>query len=203
MGQDWTIVLPRRTLPQPQPHVNQGGDCGACVFSGLTGLAVHEVYERFGRGNRYGEHGTVSSLNEHEMRQALIDARSAGLLADYVIDHPHWQTIDEMAWFGSPATHQCQQWWNYVRLGLRAGFYGVACVDHARQGLRGAGADHWVLVCGEREIHPEETGAIRQEVLVSNSSATAKPEEWVDLHDFLRDWGGFNLFLARPPETPA
>lgn len=41
------VVLPRRAVPQPQPPVNPGGDCGACVFAGLTGLSFDTIYDRF------------------------------------------------------------------------------------------------------------------------------------------------------------
>ena len=38
------LILPLRVVPQPTPQINKGGDCGACVLAGLSGLTVEQVY---------------------------------------------------------------------------------------------------------------------------------------------------------------
>ena len=87
---------------------------------------------------------------------------------------------------------------------MRAGFYGLALVDMQKRGAAGGGPNHWVLVAGYRErVEPFEVegdagASIEQELFISNSASSQPAEEWVGVLEFLRSWGGFNLFLVRP-----
>lgn len=186
------VVLPRRVHQQPVPHLNSAGDCGPCVLAGLLGLGVNEVYTRF--------FYKVASISRDEMRRALWEAYRDNLL-DRVADDPPllWDVYDVHRTFGHPAHLQGGGWFAWVRMALDAGYYGLAEVDHRRGGPAGQGKDHWVLICGAREVPPPPPGgAVAQDVLVSCSSKSTPDEEWVDAREFLMHRGGFNLFLARP-----
>lgn len=187
------IVLTRRVCPQPVPHLNPGGDCGACVLAGLLEWSIPDVYQRL-----LG--GAVEPVNRDDMRRALWSGYSLGLVDRIADDAPLcWEVYDPHRTFGSPAHLQGGPWFAYVRMALDAGYYGLAEVDHRRGGPLGQGKDHWVLICGAREVPPPPPGgAVAQDVLVSCSSKSTPDEEWVDARAFLRDRGGFNLLLARP-----
>lgn len=189
------VMLPRRVRPQPQPHLNPGGDCGPCVLAGLLGWEVSAVYERL-RG------GKVGSLQWYEMRDALW---AAGDLFDRIVeDPPIWlaRAVD-LRTFGNPVHLHTTAWFNYVRLAVDAGYYALAPVSFRKLGPTGPGSDHWVLLCGVREIDPPPGGGlVHQQVLVSCSAKSTPAEEWVEAGDFLRERGGGNLLLARPPADP-
>ncbi len=193
---DHEVVLPRRVVRQPKPHVNPGGDCGACVLAGLLGTEVGDVYERF-RG------GKCESFHWHAMRTALWEARSAGLVDRIVTDVPMWpaNVPDMAAAWGWHSGYQSLAWASYVEMAVDAGYYGIAMVDVHKKGAHGGGTNHWVMLCGSRErTEPMSDGAaeIKNEVLVSCSSSTTPDEEWVGVQDFLRERGGFNVLLVRP-----
>jgi hypothetical protein len=186
------VVLPLRVRPQPVPHLNPGGDCGACVLAGLLGLEPAQVYERLCAGK-------VESIGYPEMQRLL---RAHPELFDRAVwEAPlGWPVYDIQRAFGAPAHLQGSAWFAYVRMAIDAGYYGIANVDFRRGGTTGYGPDHWVLICGARlrPPPPGESGRVWQEVLVSCSAKSSPDEEWVDAHDFLRERGGFNLLLARP-----
>jgi len=195
---DSETVLTRRVTPQPSPEVHKGGDCGACVLSGLLGKSVPDVYVLF-------QEGKCDSFHWHKMREALWTARSMGLVDRIVTDVPMWPgTIPEMvASWGMHSGFQCLAWFAYVQMALDAGYYGLAMVDIHKKGAHGGGTNHWVMVCGARtRREPSEAvpgaASIVQEVLVSCSSRTTPDEEWVEVDRFLIERGGFNLHLARP-----
>jgi hypothetical protein len=186
------LVLPKRAIPQPQPHVSPGGDCGACVLAGLTSLGVEEVYSSLCDG-KY-------ALSYFEMRQALLRAEGRDLLDRVMTQYPSWPQCryDGQGEWGLTGWHQSLSWWHYLRLGIDGGYYGVATVNYAKQGPF-QGADHWVLLCGVQYI--EVGNARRCNVLVSCSAKSSPDEEWVESHEFLRYRGGFNMMLARPSKT--
>lgn len=189
----YSVVLPRRAVRQPQPCVNAGGDCGACVLAGLLGLgSVSEPYTRF------GHEGKVAPFDYYAMCAALNQAEGEGLLERLVTGHPQWPVFEALGAWGAPAWLQSLEWFDYLTMALEAGYYGVTQVDQSHRGPLGDGTNHWVLLCGVRNLPPAGTGAYTTEVLVSNSAGSSPAEEWVGHNTFLRDWGGFNVFLARP-----
>ena len=193
------IVLPRRVRPQPQPHVNPGGDCGACVLGGLLNLQVTEVYDRYLEGK-------PKSLSWFDMRNALSQAYwTEERLDRFVEEIPMWpwEVHPPFLEWGPHAGHMSRGWYHYVRMAVDAGYYAIALVDVDKNGPFGGGSNHWVMIAGargRREPFPDGKGAvIHEEVLVSCSSAKTPDEEWVGKGDFLNKRGGFNLLLARPP----
>lgn len=194
------VVLPRRVVPQPTPGLYQFGDCGACVLAGLTNLSVAGVYATLCGGN-------VTSITRQQM-QHILQARvcgGSGRMFDRVVENsplawpilaPEWQS------FGMTSYHQSYDWFRYVRLGLEAGYYAIAAVDHDKKGIaESSGVDHWVLLCGARThcTRTTEHGAAwEDEVLVSCSSRATPDEEWVSAYKFLKWRGGFNVMLVRP-----
>lgn len=185
------VILPRRVVPQPTPNIFPAGDCGACVFGGLVAISPAEVYRRFHDDKR-------SSLSWFEMRSALHQAD--GELLDRInVDPPMlWPPCHEsQLTFGMPALNQALGWFSFARMAIDAGYYGLAEVDYAKTGRA---PDHWVLLCGHREVWParNEGGPIHPQLLVSCSARSSPDEEWVNVHDFLEKRGGFHAFWARP-----
>jgi hypothetical protein len=191
----YDVVLPRRVVPQPTPELVSGGDCGACVLGGLFGIQVADVYDQL----CYKERKPISS---QAMRYALHAADAQGFADRVITDPARWPRdaegyVDE---FGHLAGMDCLKWWTYLRLGFDAGYYGVTEVDMDKRGPYGGGTNHWIMLVGARYIYtPKEGGgSIDHHVLVSCSSSKTPDEEWVDVGDFLRMRGGYNLLLARP-----
>ncbi len=193
--EDPEVVLKRRVVPQPVPHVFAGGDCGACVLGGLTGKTVKEVYDIF-------QDGKVAPFHWHAMYSALWEAKSLGLVDRIITAVPMWvDNAHDGFWsWGLPSTMQSLAWFAYLQMGLDAGYYALALVDADKKGLNGHGTNHWVMLVGARTRRiPFENGAtIEHDVLVSCSSTKTPDEEWVEVGDFLKERGGFNLLLARP-----
>lgn len=204
MASEFEIVLPRRVVPQPTPPIVPGGDCGACVLAGVLGLSVAEVYARL--------RGKTESIYFGEMGRILRVCDSQEL-ADGAIDEPaFWLPFNGdagMYSFGIQARDCVRGWVNYLRMALTAGYYGIAHVDFNRDvaSKRGRETNHWVLLAGLRARwapHATVAGArtLVEEVLVSCSARSSPDEEWVDVHDFLRERGGLDLLLVRPAVRP-
>ena len=195
---DCEIILPRRSPRQPNPKVYAGGDCGACVLSGLTGLSVADVYAKAQDG------GKVSPFSWPEMIQALHGLLSEGYFKHVITSCPNWITEVYRAPFGFEAAQMNLEWFDYVRLAIEAGYYAICevCVDGNRAGRRPVlETNHWVLLCGvrvRREPNKAVAGAfnILPEVLVSDSAKSQPPERWVGSQDFLRRHGGFTPLLV-------
>ena len=190
-------VLPRRVVPQPQPALNTGGDCGICVFAGITGLSLKDVYSRF---------FPSGAPSRNEMLTALQAARREDLIARVIDDVPIWNLADYYMAFGAGGYLYTLEWFQYIRMAVEAGYYGIASVVFAKTGAEGAippPTDHVVLLCGARERfvpHATIEGAGRYdcEVLVSCSAKSSPVEEWVEVKTFLTERGGYNAILVRP-----
>jgi hypothetical protein len=190
-----SIVLPLRVPRQEEPFLVEGGDCGACVLSGVIGRPVPEVYDLVDK-TKQTRLGKPHSISYWDMRN-FLEQNEGDLFAESITRHPMWMPYDGWALtFGNPGHMQSMGWLPYVRMGFRAGFYGLALVDQKKAGPTGAGPNHWVMVCGYRQRL--EGNTFHQELLISNSARSQPAEEWVGVIDFLRSWGGFNLFLVRP-----
>jgi len=195
-----SVVLPRRVAAQPVPFLHPGGDCGPCVLGGLLGCDVQSIYASLGKDP------AKDSFAGPEMYDALEKLLSAGAIDRLVTDIPWWVPWKSSSFFGAPAWEISLEWFQYVRMAIDAGYYGVAPVVHQKNGPLEC-PDHWVLIAGARVVEEEiiregkRLGAtLRTELLISNSSTTspAVPEEWVRVGEFLKHWGGYNLFLVRP-----
>ena len=162
----------------------------------MLGIAVVDAYG-FRRDRE------VSAFSWSEMNAALWRTQAHGLIDRLVDDVPRWMVSDAVRTYGDLATQQSIGWFRYVTMALDGGCYGICSVDSERRGPRAGTIDHWVMLVGARRVEvPMEHGSrIDQEILVSNSSAKFPPEEWVGVNDFLGDWGGFNVLLARPRQA--
>lgn len=189
IGSPGETVLPRRVHPQPTPFIVTGGDCGACVLGGALSIPLEQVYEIAQKKD---------AISGFEMPRLLYCAMKDGL-ADRVIDVPaEWQSHGKH-WrsFGRPAYMESLAWFNYVRMAIDAGYYGLATVDFKRKG--GIDTDHWVLICGARTMPITNGGRITGEVLVSCSARNSgMQDEWVDARDFLQYRGGYDILFVRP-----
>lgn len=141
---DFEVVLPRRAIPQPQPAINPGGDCGPCCLAGIFGLSVSDVYARLNKDEQRG-------FSYMGMYYALYQAMSEGLATHIVADVPTWDRPASTMLFGNPGWCSNLAWFRYVTMAIQAGYYGLAAVAHDRTGpLSPTVGDHWVLICGAR-----------------------------------------------------
>ena len=202
------LLNPRvRVHPQPEPRIFPGGDCGACVLGGLLGIGVQEAYDFVGRRARENEARArhwPEPFTVQDMIGALVDAEHAGFLDRVNVSRPMWlyEIPHEQSSFGPIGARQVRGWVSYLTMALDAGYVAVARMDTEARGSGPAETDHWVLINGIRtrwEDHPTVAGARCgiEEIHVLNSSAKLPLESWMDVHDFLRDRGGFDLLLAR------
>jgi len=191
IGAAGELVLPRRVIPQPTPEVSGGGDCGACVFGGIFGMTVPEVYEF---------KGDVCCIGIGEMQRMLRVAAIYKKADRFIEDPARWAGHTTYEAFGRPGHLDYLSWFNYVRMAIDAGYYGLAQVDFARTGGRAkGGTDHWVMICGARTEGTVIDKKLTGEVLVSCSArSTGVKDEWVEAQDFLKNRGGYNILFARP-----
>ena len=189
IGAAGEATLPRRAVHQPQPHIYPQGDCGACSLGGAIGLTVPEVYARF-------EPRGGGITNGGEMERCLRCCVSYGL-ADRMLDCPaEFPNARYLSAFGSPAIHEYTQWFNYVRMAIDAGYYGIANVDYDGNG--GPDTNHWVLICGARTEGAIVGKMLTGEILVS---CPASGERWQEARDFLKRMGGYDIRFVRPIEA--
>lgn len=191
------IILPRRAIPQPVPHIAPAGDCVACCIGGLLDISVQAATEL---DLREPEEDPRSPVGVHAFLSRLV---RDGELEHVVLDAPSWPSVWPKAdppW-GRCAWYQALPWWNYARALMAGGYYGIAYVNHAQKGPLEE-TDHMVLFVGARsyvEKHPkiDDAGTYRHEILVSCSSKKTPAEEWVRVRDLLTFRGGFNACWAK------
>lgn len=187
------IVLPRRAHKQPRPTLNPGGDCASCAIGGVMQLSVDEVHnliETLENCSR-SRHGWPILCREFERR---------GILHEFVADIPIWFPLwVEAMPHGLISGSMRNEWWRYVRMAIRAGYYGLASITYNGDGY--TDTDHMVVICGVRErweAHAVVNNAYSQilEVLVS-CSASCPEGEWRDIDVFLRT-GGYDVIFVLP-----
>jgi hypothetical protein len=184
MGAPGELVLDRRALRQPQPEIHKGGDCGACSLGGALGIAVQEVYRLF----------TSDGITQTGEMARCLRCAAIEKLADRIIDeHAEWPYARYFRSFGHPSRFESLQWFNYVRMAVDAGYYGLAKIDFARNG--GPDTNHWVLICGARTLGIETDKTLTGDVLLSCS---VTGESWVEAAQFLEKCGGYDILFVRP-----
>lgn len=202
------VVLPRRVVPQPNPAVCTGGDCGACCIAGVFGISVAEAYGLQDKSSRpESAKDAPVPFSWYTMAHALKCYEIGEALHDGVLDSvPFWpcETSAAQLGHGLHSGLQALAWWEYIRMGLRGGFYGICHVD-----IDGSGPlsmhNHWVLLCGARQIRvPLETvkGAARIDCELLVSCSAQHPDgTWMNAPQFLEKFGGFNTIMVRPRQA--
>jgi hypothetical protein len=185
---EYETVLPRRVVPQPSPLVCASGDCGACCLAAVTGLPVPEVYVRLRHD------ASVTAFSWPAMSEAIGLAEHLGLVDRVINDVPIWPTYEGHMTFGSCGWQAAPEWHRYVTMAIDAGYYGIASI-HMAGGGPFVGNDHAVLLVGARFRWADRVGV--REVLVS-CSARHPDGRWIEVGDFLRQHGGYNVHLVRP-----
>jgi hypothetical protein len=195
---EFELILPLRVVPQPMPQINKGGDCGACVLAGLSGLTVEQIYTEIYE-QKLEDANAPSWIGAHD---ALGKLYWNGYLDRLVTRVPHWSQPDSQRTFGDQAILQSIEWFDYVTMGLDAGYYGL--MNYSMDGGGSASMpDHYVMVCGARRRsvpHKKVEGAskILAELFISCSSTKTEPEFWIESLELLSERGGFNIMMARP-----
>ena len=204
------VILGSRVIKQPLPMINDGGDCGACIIGGLLNYLkgsdsdkVQSVYDIYFEQQ-------AKSITYPGMITALYRAQAHGHIREILSDVPTWYSYSGTAQWGSPGWSMHLEWFMYMKMAIRAGYYGLAMVTSEGQGFESE-IDHWVLICGfrEREVPNPNTKnskdpvlrkskIITQEILISNSSSKAEDEYWIDAREFLKQFGGYNTILVLP-----
>ena len=212
------IVLPRRPPKNPDPSLSPGGDCGACTLAGVLGISVQEAYNLHCSGDYYGGSPIpqVSPFTIYSMRKTLEsivndwgdESDKKDLLEHAVTDIPIWPYDSSLilnAAFGMRSVLMCMGWRNHTRAMLHGGYYGIAQVWHGGTGgtpnLRDYGTtNHWIIIAGHRLVYEktELCGSLREEILVCDSSTAMPLERWIEVLEFLTQWGGFAALWAKP-----
>lgn len=147
-------------------------------------MSVSDIYAAF---------DSEGITNGHEMARCLRCAAHQGK-ADRVLDtHAEWDFRTGCNAFGHPAHFAYLPWFNYIRMGIDAGYYAVAMINF--EGTGEPETNHWVLVCGARTEGSVHGKTITGEVLVSCS---VRGEQWHEARDFLKRMGGYDSLLVRP-----
>ena len=197
------VVLPRRVIKQPVPHINQEGDCGACVLGGFLnregdpGQVVAGIYKEYTKD--------IPTIGHGAMESALFEARAQGYVEEFISDTPMWSIPETQNQFGATSRAVSLQWFAYIKMAIRAGYYGLAMINAIGKGTHAFSTDHWVMICGFRTrlvAHKriEGAGTYVNEILISNSSNKAKDERWIEINKFLLRYGGYNAILVLPTE---
>lgn len=95
--------------------------------------------------------------------------------------------------FGQPGHFAYVAWFNYIRMAIDAGYYGVAMVNYAGTGE--PETNHWLLICGARTEGAVHRGPITGEIL---TSCSVRGDKWYEAREFLKNMGGYDALLIRP-----
>lgn len=188
-------ILPLQVLPQPEPAVYDGGDCGACVLGGLLPPDYHDVTLVYTVCK-----GDTKSFSYSAMTHSLFEAQARGLIEDFIHRVPFWNRPEAFMQYGTVGWMVANEWFDYIKIALLAGYYGLAPVDSFG---RGGEIDHWVLIKGfrVREIpvkgNPKARKIIK-DLLISDSSTQRPDLRWIQVSRFLKKHGGYNAILVKP-----
>jgi hypothetical protein len=132
------------------------------------------------------------------MSETLRMLHHNGELDRVITDPPLWVINNHIEMNGAwGATNLLQQgaFKRYCTAMFDAGYYGIAQVNMHGKGFN-TGTDHWVMLCGSRQVH--DGNLIREEILIGDSALSKPLERWIGWNDFLQNHGGFMAFFARP-----
>lgn len=185
------VVLDRRCILQPKPAFHVSGDSGACVLASILGSDPQDIYDQF--------IGSVRPLSRDDVIYVLQKADTDNLIDRLVTATPHWALPEFRLSYGYTSWQLSDEWFDYVRMALDAGYYGLAELNDRHRGPRNGGSS-WAMFVGIRETRkpPSRRGArfeqVKREVLVS----TPKFDKWIDVSPLLKYQGGYNVILVRP-----
>lgn len=205
-------VLPRRVVPQELPPTVEDGDCGACVLAGIFDMSVEDAYDLMKEESSDPDNWKPSCFSRGDIKNALWLLEGYGKAERVTTDVPYWHHYRMNAnCFGPHPVDNHGSWFRYVRMAIEAGYYGIAMVQmfggsyYTDNGRYRVG-DHWIAIVGTRKREEElldddgnRRGAkIHSEILISCSSTRTDDEEWIEVQEFLRERGGYNIMLTKP-----
>lgn len=193
------VILPKRVVQNTVEPIAKGGDCVFCCLAGIMDCSISEAYLRC--DNTEFKPASWSCLSSY-----LHVLHRKGYIDRFITDVPFWlcDLYDGHMTWGITSTNMSLAWFHYVQMSIDAGYYGLVSVNHKKEGYP-SHADHKQLVCGVRTRIkwgqlPEGSkfGQHLNELLISDSSSSLPDEEWVEVNDFLKQRGGYNIQLVRP-----
>lgn len=209
----WLVEVDRHSARQPSPSLNSGGDCGLCCISGVLGHGTEFVREAYRLA--YDSPDTIRALSLPCMTKALSNLHHQHGLIEDLADYPVQPRVGfgrGVSPWGYPGDQLFNEWLHQLRTHLEAGYVGVTEILFSGGGRTTAdfkyrGSDHWVLLIGAKSVYWEKRdeqgkfqfGGWDKYVKVSCS---VKGDYWVDIQDFLTQYGGFHVLFVRPVPMP-
>ncbi len=184
-----------RPVPQPQPKLNEAGDCGACCLAGFLGITVEAAYRLRSKRSPAEDDGP-HHFDVYDLRGALVRARYDYDVDRVIDDTPlwPWDAHEMQMEYGLHNRLTPWSWLNYLVMGLDAGYCIFTTVNFQGDGL---GANHWVIINGYREqVDPPENGASRVNMLL-RIGCSVRGEYEIERNAFLKNHGGYVLTMAR------
>lgn len=199
------IILERRSLSQPSPYIVNGGDCGACVLSGLLNISVKEAYTLHQVPDNMPKEHPFSLYTMKKTLEMLSPPFSSNFIHT-VTEIPIWPfdyLLPTQSSFGLLGLTMFCSWKNYLIAMLHGGFYGVTQVfnnghfqlNHDNSVNAYPLTNHWVIICGWRNA--KINNSFEDQILISNSASNSPKEEWIEIQHFLKHWGGFNCMYVK------
>lgn len=210
---NFEYILPRNVPRNPEPHICEGGDCGACVLAGLFDKSLQWAYEQHESGIYHNGEAIpkISSFSLSSMRNTLEGLDLIYHMTDAYIEVSSTYHFQDWYSFGKQNHFNPPEWFDVFRVFLEAGYYRICTVSNNGKGmdennqLRRHMADHWIMINGIRaywkDVSTEYSVGGRRletEIHLSNSAKTSPHSQWVGMKEFLMTWGGMNGFWVKP-----
>lgn len=177
---------------QPVPAISNGGDCGACCLSGVTGKSIDEIYEL---------KGEVGALSYFDVKNVL--AKIPGHLIE---GFPEAEELHRgLHHFGMPSVANSHNWFNRLKWMIDGDFVGFAQINYKNEGNVNFETDHWVLLVGYSETWEDVTdetgkyiGSRCDEKVIVSCSAAGGSLYSKDKRKFCKENGGYDAIYFKP-----
>lgn len=171
----------------PQQGINVSGDCGPCCISGITGIPVLDIYNKY-----VGRIDGLTYFDVYNLCLKLVDDGIIEQVDNKLPDLPEYLEDPEWNTFGRPSWMNMHNWLNNVSFKVATGWIGIAMVNMRGFALEEAmHANHFVLIIGC------QNGESYSDKIVKISCPTLgyyeKPAK-----DFLKNYGGYNTIWVKP-----
>lgn len=192
--------------PQPSPARNAGGDCFACAFAAAVSWLFPDrpvgLEQAWGYFMQETVGGNLQLSNTWPgLRRALYAARGDDyrmeIVADMVVPSFNPEMWSHAWWQAQPTTayaHRLEGW-------LRGGWVAFTEIDFHGEGPRKGEytncIDHIVLLDGIRAAWERVDNLGSRMTYAVHVVCSARGVYWIDLDEFLRNYGGAAWWLCR------